>query len=164
MTVVIVSASLIGAATVRGQTPSTDPAPDAPQAAPKRPTAAGTSARKVVADPPAPASRPVELPPVVADALAEFNRGAANMEKYEYAQAARAFNKVLEIVPDWTAAAFQSGSGLPEHGRSERSGQATGSHAGDGGHGDRHVRTNRAEGPRTSAVAVLPRHASGLPG
>ncbi len=92
-----------------GQTPSTDPAPDAPQAAPKRPTAAGTSARKVVADPPAQASRPVELPPAVADALADFNRGAANMEKYEYAQAARAFNKVLEIVPDWTAARFNRG-------------------------------------------------------
>ena len=33
-------------------------------------------------------------------ALAEFNRGAALLEQYKYAEAARAFEAVLEIVPD----------------------------------------------------------------
>ena len=31
------------------------------------------------------------------------------MEKYEYAKAAQAFNKVLELAPDWTAARFNRG-------------------------------------------------------
>ena len=42
-------------------------------------------------------------------ALAEFNRGAALMEKYEYAPAALAFAKVLEVAPDWTAARLNLG-------------------------------------------------------
>ena len=47
--------------------------------------------------------------PAWAAALAEFNRGAAHMEKYEYADAARAFNKVLESEPNWNAARFNRG-------------------------------------------------------
>jgi tetratricopeptide (TPR) repeat protein len=41
--------------------------------------------------------------------LAEFNRGTAYMEMYDYAKAALAFNKVLEAAPDWTAARFNRG-------------------------------------------------------
>ncbi len=41
--------------------------------------------------------------------LAEFNRGAALLEQYKYAEAARAFETVLDIVPDWTAARFNLG-------------------------------------------------------
>jgi tetratricopeptide (TPR) repeat protein len=47
--------------------------------------------------------------PAWAATLAEFNRGAANLDKYEYAEAARAFNKVLETEPSWTAARFNRG-------------------------------------------------------
>lgn len=47
--------------------------------------------------------------PAWAATLAEFNRGAAHLEKYEYADAARAFNKVLEAEPSWTAARFNRG-------------------------------------------------------
>ncbi|MHC4582969.1 MAG: CRTAC1 family protein [Planctomycetota bacterium] len=42
-------------------------------------------------------------------ALAEFNRGAALLEQYKYANATKAFEAVLEIVPDWTAARFNLG-------------------------------------------------------
>jgi tetratricopeptide (TPR) repeat protein len=42
-------------------------------------------------------------------ALAEFNRGAALLEQYKYAEAARAFETVLDIVPDWTTARFNLG-------------------------------------------------------
>jgi Flp pilus assembly protein TadD len=49
-------------------------------------------------------------PPPVAGlpfkALAEFNRGAALMEQYKYAEAARAFDAVLDLAPDWLAARF----------------------------------------------------------
>ena len=50
-----------------------------------------------------------ELPPNIVQALAEFNHGAAYMEKYDYAKAAQAFSKVVEAVPDWTAARFNRG-------------------------------------------------------
>jgi len=42
-------------------------------------------------------------------ALAEFNRGSALLEQYRYAEAARAFEAVLDIAPDWTAARFNLG-------------------------------------------------------
>jgi tetratricopeptide (TPR) repeat protein len=42
-------------------------------------------------------------------ALAEFNRGAALLEQYKYTDAATAFEAVLAIVPDWTAARFNLG-------------------------------------------------------
>jgi tetratricopeptide (TPR) repeat protein len=45
----------------------------------------------------------------VAEALAEFNRGAALLEQYKYAQAAEAFESVLDVVPEWTAARFNLG-------------------------------------------------------
>jgi tetratricopeptide (TPR) repeat protein len=41
--------------------------------------------------------------------LAEFNRGAAYLEMYEYAKAALAFNQVLDEAPDWSAARFNRG-------------------------------------------------------
>jgi cytochrome c-type biogenesis protein CcmH/NrfG len=42
-------------------------------------------------------------------ALAEFNRGAALMEQYRYPEAARAFESVLKLAPDWVAARFNLG-------------------------------------------------------
>ncbi len=50
-----------------------------------------------------------QLSAETASILAEFNRGCGYMEMYEYAQAARAFNKVVELAPDWTAARFNRG-------------------------------------------------------
>ncbi|HID77572.1 MAG TPA: tetratricopeptide repeat protein, partial [Planctomycetaceae bacterium] len=41
--------------------------------------------------------------------LAQFNRGAALMEQYEYTDAARAFEKVVQEAPEWTAAKFNLG-------------------------------------------------------
>ncbi|MHC4728071.1 MAG: tetratricopeptide repeat protein, partial [Planctomycetota bacterium] len=41
--------------------------------------------------------------------LAEFNRGAALLEQYKYTEAAKAFETVLDIVPDWTTARFNLG-------------------------------------------------------
>jgi len=38
--------------------------------------------------------------------LSDFNRGAALLEQYKYAEAAEAFASVLEDAPDWTAARF----------------------------------------------------------
>jgi len=37
-------------------------------------------------------------------AFSEFNRGAALLEQYRYAEAATAFETVLDIATDWTAA------------------------------------------------------------
>lgn len=42
-------------------------------------------------------------------ALAQFNRGAALLEQYRYAEAAKTFEKVLQKAPDWTAARFNMG-------------------------------------------------------
>ena len=39
----------------------------------------------------------------VRKALAEFNRGAALLEQYKYAGAAKAFEAVLDLAPDWNA-------------------------------------------------------------
>jgi thioredoxin-like negative regulator of GroEL len=54
-----------------------------------------------------------EAPPVVTEevgeALAEFNKGAGYLEKREYTNAAKAFERVLELAPDWTAARFNFG-------------------------------------------------------
>ncbi|MCU0962949.1 MAG: FG-GAP-like repeat-containing protein [Pirellulaceae bacterium] len=50
-----------------------------------------------------------EWTPALAQAVAEFNRGAAYLEKFEYAKAAEAFNHVLTVAPDWTAARFNRG-------------------------------------------------------
>ena len=85
------------------------PCSDVKKAARTKTPASAKSARDAAADQAVQEPGPVELPPAVAGALAEFNRGAANMEKYEYAKAARAFNKVLEVAPDWTAARFNRG-------------------------------------------------------
>jgi tetratricopeptide (TPR) repeat protein len=46
---------------------------------------------------------------VLGKTLAEFNRGAAAMEQYQYAQAATAFENVLQAAPDWIAARFNLG-------------------------------------------------------
>ena len=40
------------------------------------------------------------------EALGDFNRGAAFMERYQYSDAAAAFAKALQSQPDWTAARF----------------------------------------------------------
>jgi tetratricopeptide (TPR) repeat protein len=45
----------------------------------------------------------------VGKALADFNRGAALLEQYNFLEAARAFESVLETAPDWTAARFNLG-------------------------------------------------------
>ncbi len=45
-------------------------------------------------------------PQTAAAALAAFNRGAALLEQYQYEPASQAFEKVLQIVPHWTAAEF----------------------------------------------------------
>ena len=54
-----------------------------------------------------------EAPAIASDqltkALAEFNRGAALLEKYRYSDAAKAFEGVLDVFPDWTAARFNMG-------------------------------------------------------
>ncbi|MHC4436783.1 MAG: CRTAC1 family protein, partial [Planctomycetota bacterium] len=42
-------------------------------------------------------------------ALTDFNRGAALLEQYQYVEAAKAFESVLEAAPDWTAARFNLG-------------------------------------------------------
>ncbi len=42
-------------------------------------------------------------------AFSEFNRGAALLEQYRYAEAATAFEAVLDIAPDWNAARFNLG-------------------------------------------------------
>ena len=52
------------------------------------------------------------MPPysgAVGRALAGFNRGAALMEQYRYTEAVKAFEKVLELQPDWIAARFNLG-------------------------------------------------------
>jgi len=41
--------------------------------------------------------------------LTNFNRGAALLEQYQYIEAAKAFESVLETAPDWTAARFNLG-------------------------------------------------------
>ena len=46
---------------------------------------------------------------LVGKALAEFNKGAALLEQYRYAEAAKAFEIVLELAPDWNAARFNLG-------------------------------------------------------
>ena len=47
--------------------------------------------------------------PPDAGALAEFNKGAALLEQYRYTEAAKAFETVLELAPDWNAARFNLG-------------------------------------------------------
>lgn len=42
-------------------------------------------------------------------ALAEFNRGAALLEQYNYAEAVKAFEEVVRLAPDWVAARFNLG-------------------------------------------------------
>jgi tetratricopeptide (TPR) repeat protein len=47
--------------------------------------------------------------PPLAQALAEFNRGAALMEQYKYSGAVTAFETSLRFAPDWIAARFNLG-------------------------------------------------------
>jgi len=47
--------------------------------------------------------------PSVVKALAEFNKGAGFLEQYRYAEAAKAFETVLALAPDWNAARFNLG-------------------------------------------------------
>ncbi len=42
-------------------------------------------------------------------AVAQFNRGAAFLEQYKYPDAARTFEKVVEVFPNWVAARFNLG-------------------------------------------------------
>ena len=62
---------------------------------------------------PQPATPPVassiEVTESTADVLAEFNRGAALTEQYKYSDAAKAFESVLAVAPDWVAARFNLG-------------------------------------------------------
>lgn len=51
----------------------------------------------------------ISVSPQVAEALAAFNRGAALMEQYQYSQAAEAFEKCLQLAPDWVAARHNLG-------------------------------------------------------
>ena len=56
---------------------------------------------------------PKAAPPAVsgqmARTLAEFNRAAALMEQYRYSEAAKAFEAVVKLAPDWTAARYNLG-------------------------------------------------------
>jgi len=90
--VVAASGCLLGIAALGGGCRRTTPPPEpAPKVeAPKK--AAPEAAPEVTAE--------------VARALAEFNRGAALLEKRQYQDAAEAFERVLESAPDWTAARF----------------------------------------------------------
>jgi tetratricopeptide (TPR) repeat protein len=54
-------------------------------------------------------AHPAAAPASLRKALAEFNRGAGLLEQYKYAEAAKAFETVLEIAPDWDAARFNLG-------------------------------------------------------
>lgn len=45
-------------------------------------------------------------PATLAASLADFNRGCALLDQFEYGQAAAAFEKTLSVFPDWTAARF----------------------------------------------------------
>ena len=58
---------------------------------------------------PAPSDSKPTISGSLPKALADFNRGAALLEQYKYIEAARAFELVLETVPDWTAARFNLG-------------------------------------------------------
>jgi hypothetical protein len=49
---------------------------------------------------------PAQVRGLIGKALAEFNKGAALLEQYRYAEAAKAFEIVLELAPDWNAARF----------------------------------------------------------
>jgi Flp pilus assembly protein TadD len=49
---------------------------------------------------------------LIAKSLADFNRGAAMLEKYQYADAAEAFEAVVAANPTWTAARFNAGLAL----------------------------------------------------
>jgi tetratricopeptide (TPR) repeat protein len=48
----------------------------------------------------------------VAKALAEFNRGSALLEQYQYEPASKAFETVVAAMPDWTVARFNFGLAL----------------------------------------------------
>ncbi|MBN2473343.1 MAG: VCBS repeat-containing protein [Pirellulales bacterium] len=55
------------------------------------------------------AQSPATIPDALGKALAEFNRGAALMEQYQYSDAAAAFEAALKFAPDWIAARFNLG-------------------------------------------------------
>ena len=52
------------------------------------------------------------LSPQMQEALAQFNRGAARLEQYQYVKAAEAFEQTLALAPDWQAARFNLGLAL----------------------------------------------------
>lgn len=58
------------------------------------------------AAPPSDAQPPQADPKELRESLADFNRGAAFMERYQYSDAAAAFTRALARQPDWTAARF----------------------------------------------------------
>ena len=58
------------------------------------------------------------MPTDVVKALAEFNRGAALLEQYQYAWAAKTFESVVAAFPSWTAARFNLGLAPVEPARS----------------------------------------------
>ena len=51
----------------------------------------------------------VQMSQPLAGAVAQFNHGCALLEQYDFVAAAGAFEKVLEVMPDWTAARFNLG-------------------------------------------------------
>ena len=63
---------------------------------------AALSARALGAEAPASGDR-------ISQALTAHNRGAALLEQYRYAEAAKEFARSLELFPDWTAARFNLG-------------------------------------------------------
>jgi len=66
------------------------------QAQPHREAAGSATARRTEAALTGPEAR----------ALADFNRGGALMEQYRYCEAAKAYERVLDLVPRWMAARF----------------------------------------------------------
>ena len=51
----------------------------------------------------------VTLSAEMAEALSAFNRGAALLEQYKYADAAESLERVMAVAPDWSAARFNLG-------------------------------------------------------
>lgn len=71
-----------------------------------QPSGTGTPRAQTPSPPPVEARPPAVDVQALRQTLAEFNRGNALMERYQYSDAAAAYAKVIERQPDWTAAQF----------------------------------------------------------
>jgi tetratricopeptide (TPR) repeat protein len=69
----------------------------------------GLSACRTTPSGQSPAVTGDNLPTSIQQALGQFNHGAALLEQYRYSEAAKAFQQVLAVAPDWSAARFNLG-------------------------------------------------------